>query len=71
VAKTYFKSELTVEILSKGVEGVAQGKRREHVVFDLSVAKAKVEVDSQNMAPPTFVAQTRKHGEKQILKQVR
>ena len=70
IAKTYFSSDITIEIRSKSMEMVASKKtKREHVVFAISVTKS-LERNAANEGPPTFVAQTKKHGERQINKSV-
>ena len=70
IAKTYFSSDLSIEIISKSSEQVGDKKcQREHVIFSLVVTKGNYKVEDDG--PPTFVAQTKKHGEKQILKSVR
>lgn len=68
MCKTYFNSELVIKLLSRDIINVAsQNGRREHVVFSLTVARR---VSQTSEAPPTFVAQTKKNNEKQILKKV-
>lgn len=41
--------------------------QREHVIFNIVAKKI---VETMDDSPPTFVAQTKKHGERQILKEV-
>lgn len=68
VAKTYFKSELKIDVISDAIETVSEaGSTREHVVLSISVTQAQTKADE---APPTFVAQTNKNAEKQIKKLV-
>ena len=63
VAKTYFQSELSVALVLRETESV-KARKREHVVFAISVTK-KTLPDT-----PTLVAQTKKGAEKPILKAV-
>ena len=68
-AKTYFKTELQVNMLSKEVIDVKDSEmgKREHVVFSVTVGGAE---KKNNMPPPTFVAQTKRQAEGQIAKTV-
>lgn len=51
-------------------ENVAEENgEREHVTFHITAKKIKEQVVQEG--PPTFIAQTKKHSEKQILKEVR
>lgn len=61
--------ELYIDILSKTEETVSseQHGTREHVTFNII---AKQILDKINDPPPTFIAQTKKHGEEQILQKV-
>ena len=56
---------LSKEIID--VKDSAMGKR-EHVVFSITVGGAEKKT---SVPPPTFVAQTKKHAEGQIAKNVR
>lgn len=59
---------LKIEVLSITPEQVAKRNGfREHVVFKIMATKIP---QKAAMAPPTFVCQTKKHGEKQILQEV-
>ena len=68
-AKTYFKTELQVNMLSKEVIDVKDCElgKREHVVFSVTVGGAE---KKNAMPPPTFVAQTKRQAEGQIAKTV-
>ena len=68
VAKTYYKNELKINLLSREIINVAEKNgRREHVVFSITSSAKPV---TPKDAPPTFIAQTKKNNEKQILKRV-
>ncbi|KAJ8310639.1 hypothetical protein KUTeg_012504 [Tegillarca granosa] len=59
--------ELKIDLVSVTLEEVAiEDGLREHAVFNIIAKKIVEKFDD---APPTFVAQTKKHGENQILKQ--
>lgn len=62
--------ELYIDIISNTEESVSTNKHgvREHVTFNII---AKRILDKINDPPPTFIAQTKKHGEEQILKEVK
>lgn len=62
--------ELYIDIISNTEESVSTNKHgvREHVTFNII---AKQILDKINDPPPTFIAQTKKHGEEQILKEVK
>lgn len=62
--------ELYIDIISNTEESVSTNKHgvREHVTFNII---AKQILDKVNDPPPTFIAQTKKHGEEQILKEVK
>lgn len=67
-AKVLYKMELSITVISMSKETVAEEYgQREHVIFNIVAKKIVETVDD---SPPTFVAQTRKHGERQILKEV-
>ena len=70
VARTYYKSALTIEKVSQNIEKTSQRTESsvEHVVFSLAVTKLPIGPDG--LPPPTFIAQTRKHAEKQIHQEV-
>lgn len=61
--------ELYIDIISNTEESVSNNKHgvREHVTFNII---AKQILDKIDDPPPTFIAQTKKHGEEQILKEV-
>ncbi|XP_062600671.1 guanylate cyclase soluble subunit beta-2-like [Saccostrea cucullata] len=65
-AKSLYKMELHIDILSTTEETVSSNQHgvREHVTFSIV---AKQILDKVNDPPPTFIAQTKKHGEQQIL----
>ncbi|CAH1781642.1 unnamed protein product [Owenia fusiformis] len=64
VAKMFYKQEIKLEVLSNTLENVGTSKgAREHIVFDIKVMSNKPRPE---MPPPTYVAQTQKHGEKNI-----
>lgn len=62
--------ELYIDIISNTEESVSTNKHgvREHVTFNII---AKQILDKIDDPPPTFIAQTKKHGEEQILKEVK
>lgn len=62
--------ELYIDIISNTEESVSTNKHgvREHVTFNVI---ARQILDKINDPPPTFIAQTKKHGEEQILKEVK
>lgn len=62
--------ELYIDIISNTEESVSTNKHgvREHVTFNII---ARQILDKINDPPPTFIAQTKKHGEEQILKEVK
>lgn len=62
--------ELYIDIISNTEESVSTNKHgvREHVTFNVI---ARQILDKINDPPPTFIAQTKKHGEEQILKKVK
>lgn len=62
--------ELYIDIISNTEESVSTTKHgvREHVTFNVI---ARQILDKINDPPPTFIAQTKKHGEEQILKEVK
>lgn len=62
--------ELYIDIISNTEESVSTNKYgvREHVTFNVI---ARQILDKINDPPPTFIAQTKKHGEEQILKEVK
>lgn len=62
--------ELYIDIISNTEESVSTNKHgvREHVTFNII---AKQILDKVNDPPPTFIAQTKKHGEELILKEVK
>ena len=65
-AKSLYKMELNIDVISITSESVAPDNGfREHVVFNII---AKRILETMDDSPPTFVAQTKKHGERQILK---
>lgn len=68
-SKSLYKMELYIDIISNTEESVSSNKHgvREHVTFNII---AKQILDKINDPPPTFIAQTKKHGEEQILKEV-
>ncbi|XP_071165575.1 guanylate cyclase soluble subunit beta-2-like [Mytilus edulis] len=67
VAKVLYKMELSITIISISNESVAdEYGHREHVIFNI-VAKRIAEAPDD--LTPTFVAQTKKHGERQIHKE--
>ena len=68
-AKVYFKTELQVNMLSKEVIDVKDTEmgKREHVIFSVTVGGAE---KKNAMPPPTFVAQTKRQAEGQIVKTV-
>ena len=69
-AKTYFNSELQIKVVSIKSEKVGEGVgMREHVIFSITVEQAGL--NDGDEPPPTFIAQTNKNGEKQILKRVK
>ena len=70
ISKTYYKTNLNIELkLKDTVEVANRNGVRHHVVFSLWTGKVKQEV-VENDPPPTFVAQTRKNCEIQIHKKV-
>lgn len=62
--------ELYIDIISNTEESVSTNEHgvREHVTFNVI---ARQILDKINDPPPTFIAQTKKHGEEQILKEVK
>lgn len=67
-AKTLYQMELNISVLSVSNEDVAlENGFREHVVFNIIAKKI---VDAMDESTPTFVAQTQKNSERQILKDV-
>lgn len=62
--------ELYIDIISNTEESVSTNKHgvREHVTLNII---AKQILDKIDDPPPTFIAQTKKHGEEQILKEVK
>ena len=67
IAGIYFQSEVEITVKSITTEQFGLKFQREHVVYNINVY---TEVDNDSLVPPTFVAQTRRHSEKQILKEV-
>lgn len=66
-AKCLYKMELSITVISMSKETVAEEYgQREHVIFNIVAKKI---VETMDDSPPTFVAQTKKHGERQILKE--
>lgn len=60
--------ELSISQISATVESVnAEKGFREHIIMSIIAKKIAVTYDE---GPPTFVAQTKKHGERQISKKV-
>lgn len=58
-----------MDVLKIETETVAEENgEREHVTFSVLAKKFKEQVVQEG--PPTFIAQTKKHSEKQILKEV-
>ncbi|XP_021349770.1 guanylate cyclase soluble subunit beta-2-like [Mizuhopecten yessoensis] len=67
VAKSQFGMQLTTSIISITAESVAQESGyREHVIINILAKKPEEKPDTEG--PPTFVAQTPKNAERQILK---
>lgn len=67
-AKVLYKMELAITVSSISMENVSdEYGKREHVVFNIVAKKIQ---ETRDDAPPTFVAQTKKHGERQILQEV-
>ncbi|KAK3095418.1 hypothetical protein FSP39_014447 [Pinctada imbricata] len=65
-AKCLYKMDLNIDVISITSESVSSDNGfREHVVFNII---AKRILETMDDSPPTFVAQTKKHGERQILK---
>ena len=60
--------QLKMEKVSITTETMAANQEREHVVF--SITARQIKEHGADEGPPTFIAQTRKHGEQQILKEV-
>lgn len=68
-AKAFYKMQLQMDVRTVETEYVADdGGEREHVTFDIIAKKIKEQV--VQAGPPTFIAQTKKHGERQILKEL-
>lgn len=64
-----YRMELYIDIISTTEETVSSNHHgvREHVTFSIV---AKQILDKMSDPPPTFIAQTKKHGEQQILHEV-
>jgi len=70
VAKKFYKMQLQMKVISIETINVAEDNgTREHVTFDVRAHKIKEPLPIQE-GPPTFIAQTKKHSERQILKEV-
>lgn len=68
-AKAFYKMQLQMDVISIDTENVAElNGDREHVIFNI-IAK-KIQDNMPKEGPPTFIAQTKKHSERQILKEV-
>ncbi|KAL4219763.1 hypothetical protein ACF0H5_020177 [Mactra antiquata] len=67
-AKAFYKMQLQMDLINIETEYVAmENGEREHVTFNIIAKKIKDPVVSEG--PPTFIAQTKKHSEKQILQE--
>ena len=61
--------QLQMTVKNVETEYVADNNgEREHVTFDIIAKKIKEQVVQEG--PPTFIAQTKKHSERQILQEV-
>jgi hypothetical protein len=67
IAKIFYDKTVGVKVRSQTMEAFSDRVNREHVVFDVHCLSQQ-EIEEQDI--PTMVAQTKKHAEKQILKQV-
>jgi predicted metallo-beta-lactamase superfamily hydrolase len=68
-AKAFYKMQLQMDVQKIETEYVADERgEREHVTFDIIAKKIKEQVVQEG--PPTFIAQTKKHSERQILQEV-
>ena len=68
-AKTYYKMDLRMDIVcSKSVHVAKVNGFREHII--VNIVATKIPERRLDERPPTFIAQTKKHSEKQILKEV-
>ncbi|XP_060563345.1 guanylate cyclase soluble subunit beta-2-like [Ruditapes philippinarum] len=67
-AKAFYKMQLQMDVQKIETECVADERgEREHVTFDIIAKKIKEQVVQEG--PPTFIAQTKKHSERQILQE--
>ena len=66
-ARTYFKKSLGLRLQSISHEEIGSDTTFEHVVFSVTC----VDYNQAGDGAPTLVAETRKHAERQILKDVR